>query len=105
MRHDRPTTICNNGLDEGMLQGATMQPMKRSRPKFEKLSPAQFEALFGSTTEFANNIGAPVATVGAWKLRGKIPAERVPEVAQATGIPPHRIRPDLYPAPELQGAA
>ena len=88
-----------------MLHGATMRPMKRSRPKFEKFSPSQFEALFGSTTDLAKSIGAPVATVGAWKLRGKIPAERVPEVAQVTGIPPHRIRPDLYADPEMQGAA
>jgi DNA-binding transcriptional regulator YdaS (Cro superfamily) len=80
--------------------------IKRHRPKrFEKLTPDQFEALFGATTDLARRIDAPVATVGAWKLRGKVPAERVPEVAEATGIPPHRIRPDLYPAPDMQGAA
>lgn len=80
--------------------------MKRnhSKPPIEKLSPEGFEALFGSTTELATRLKVPVPTVGAWKLRGKIPAERVPEVSRATGIPAHRIRPDLFKA-DMQGAA
>lgn len=71
--------------------------MKRFRPKpIEKLSPEGFEALFGSTSDLARLLDVPIATVGAWKARGKIPAERVPEVSKKTHIPPHRIRPDLF---------
>lgn len=80
--------------------------MKNLRLKsFEKMSPERFEALFGRTTDLANAMQVPVATVAAWKARGKIPSERVLQVALATGINPHHIRPDLYPARDLQGAA
>lgn len=80
--------------------------MKNLRLKsFEKMPTERFEALFGRTTDLAKSLRVPVATVAAWKARGKIPSERVLQVAAATGISPHYIRPDLYPARDLKGAA
>ncbi|WP_458760518.1 transcriptional regulator [Afipia sp. TerB] len=40
--------------------------------------------------------------ISQWK---QVPAERVLGVERATGVPRHRLRPDLYPAPEQQGTA
>lgn len=77
----------------------------------KRFTPEQFETLFGGTTDLARRLsqitGEKVSdgTVGAWKSRGQIPARRAIDVEKATGIPRHRIRPDLYPAPEMQGAA
>lgn len=75
----------------------------------KRFTPEQFETLFGRTADLASKLKArdgktSDGTVGAWKSRGQIPALRVLDVSAATGIPPYRIRPDLYPAPEMQGA-
>lgn len=49
-------------------------------------------------------LGVGDAAITKWE-KGRVPAERVLDVSRETGIPPHRIRPDLYPAPDMQGAA
>jgi transcriptional regulator with XRE-family HTH domain len=54
--------------------------------------------------ELAAKMGVQDAAVTKWE-KGKIPAERVLKLSEITRIPPHRLRPDLYPAPEMQGAA
>lgn len=41
---------------------------------------------------------APPSITG-WRLRKKVPAERVLELEEKTHIPRHRFRPDLYPPP------
>jgi transcriptional regulator with XRE-family HTH domain len=43
-------------------------------------------------------------TISKWE-KGRIPAERVLEVSRLTGIPPHRLRPDIYPAPPERAAS
>lgn len=44
------------------------------------------------------------SAINKWE-RKRVPAERVLDVSDLTGLPPHRIRPDLYRAPDMQGAA
>ena len=71
----------------------------------KRFTPEQFETLFGRTSDLAKKLKISDGTVGAWKSRGVIPALRVLDVSAATGIPPYRIRSDLYPAPDMQGVA
>lgn len=54
--------------------------------------------------QLAAKFGVQDAAVNKWE-KGQVPAERVLEVSDLTGLPPHRIRPDLYRAPDMQGAA
>lgn len=55
-----------------------------------------------SQAELGRLVGVQDAAVNKWE-RGRIPAERVIKLSKVTGIPPHQLRPDLYPA-EMQGA-
>ncbi len=50
----------------------------------------------GGMESFQAKLGIARRTVFLWKQSG-IPAERVPEVEAATGIPRQRLRPDLWP--------
>ena len=43
-------------------------------------------------------LGVSQQAVGQWLSNDRIPANRVVQIAQATGIPRHELRPDLYPA-------
>ena len=40
--------------------------------------------------------------IGQWR---HVPAERVLQVERVTGVPRHRLRPDLYPDPRAMVAA
>lgn len=51
----------------------------------------------GSQAELARRLGVRQQSVQEWVRRERIPAERVLSVESATGIPRHRLRPDLYP--------
>lgn len=57
--------------------------------------------LLGSQVALARAIGGSVKQQHVWKwLRsGKVPGDRVIDVARATGwkITPHQFRPDIYP--------
>jgi len=46
--------------------------------------------------DLARAIGVDKATVTRWGQK-RIPAERIVEVESITGIPRHKLRPDLYP--------
>jgi DNA-binding transcriptional regulator YdaS (Cro superfamily) len=48
----------------------------------------------GSQAEFARRIGATPQAVGQWS---RVPVLRVLDVENATGIPRHELRPDVYP--------
>lgn len=57
-------------------------------------------AKLGSQSALARAIGVSQPSVWKWVRDGKpIPAERVPAVSNATGIPLHELRPDIFPAP------
>jgi DNA-binding transcriptional regulator YdaS (Cro superfamily) len=57
-----------------------------------------------SQADFGKLLGVGDAAVTKWE-KGRVPAERVLSVSRVTGISPHQIRPDLYPAPSRQDAA
>lgn len=54
----------------------------------------------GNQTKLAKALNKTPQAISYWQRKlGRIPAEHVPEVEKATGIPRHQLRPDLYPAP------
>lgn len=59
----------------------------------------QLIAKAGGATVLSALLGLERSSVSKWGARGRIPAERVPAIEQATGIPRHEIRPDLWPQP------
>lgn len=48
--------------------------------------------------ELATKLGVQPPAVSKWSRRG-VPAVRVLALAEATGIPRHKLRPDLFPEP------
>ena len=50
----------------------------------------------GGPAAFAKAAGVKLPSIYSWK---RIPAERVVRVEAATGIPRHRLRPDVFPDP------
>jgi DNA-binding transcriptional regulator YdaS (Cro superfamily) len=65
-----------------------------------------------ATKRAIEKIGGPVAVskllnispqaVSQWS---RVPAQHAAKVATATGIAPHELRPDIFPAPAAEGAA
>lgn len=57
----------------------------------------------GRLTTLAEALGVYPSAISQWS---QVPAERVPAVAQATGLSRHDLRPDLFdPAPRKRKAA
>jgi hypothetical protein len=50
----------------------------------------------GLMARIARGLGIARGAVAVWD---RIPAERVPDVERISGIPRHRLRPDLWDAP------
>lgn len=50
-----------------------------------------------SVTAIARACGITTQAVSQWD---RVPPSRVLIVSRLTGIPPHRLRPDIMPAPE-----
>jgi DNA-binding transcriptional regulator YdaS (Cro superfamily) len=60
----------------------------------------------GGQSALGRLLGVSQATVWYWIRTGKsLQAEHVQTVTAATGIPPHELRPDIFPAPPAAGAA
>lgn len=57
----------------------------------------------GTAGKIGKHLGISREAVWGWWRRGAVPAERVIEVEQITGISRHLIRPDIYPAPPAKG--
>ncbi|HBC7417435.1 helix-turn-helix domain-containing protein [Serratia marcescens] len=55
----------------------------------------------GTASKLATLLGIKPMSVSRWKTRykGVVPADRVLQIFQATGVTPHELRPDLYPNP------
>jgi pyruvate kinase len=54
----------------------------------------------GGVARAANALGIKHPSVCGWIVRGKVPAARVAQVARLINVPPHEIRPDIFPEPE-----
>lgn len=52
----------------------------------------------GGQSALARALGCTPQNVQKWCASGRIPAERVLAIEQATGISRHELRPDIYPA-------
>ena len=50
----------------------------------------------GLISQIAKELGIHPSAVSMWE---RVPAERLPEVERATGIPRHELRPDICPPP------
>lgn len=53
-------------------------------------------ARLGGVVRFSRAVGRPHSTILSWP---RVPAERVVEIEEKTGIPRHELRPDLHLAP------
>jgi len=57
----------------------------------------------GSQNEFARKIGVSQPTVWKWlQTTKRVGDAYVVKVAELSGIPPHILRPDLYPKAQLE---
>jgi DNA-binding transcriptional regulator YdaS (Cro superfamily) len=54
-------------------------------------------ATFGGFSELARKLGITPQAVSNWHQRGRVPAVRVLEIEQITGVSRHSLRPDIYP--------
>ncbi len=54
-------------------------------------------ATFIGYAELARKLGVSPQAVSAWRARGRVPAERVLQIEQLTGVSRHMLRPDIYP--------
>lgn len=54
--------------------------------------------LAGGQTKLARAIGTTQGHVSQWLRRGKVPADKVLKIERATGVPAHKLRPDVFEA-------
>lgn len=67
-------------------------------PKLDALKRAVDKA--GGQSAFGRLCGKPQGTVWYWLNKSQeLPPEFVRAVSEATGIPAHELRPDVFPAP------
>lgn len=59
----------------------------------------------GGLGPVAEKVGVRYQAIQQWLKRGKVPAERVIAMEQATGISRHELRPDIYPVETPRRAA
>lgn len=55
----------------------------------------------GGKSRLALAIGIKPSSLSRWvgRYQGRVPAERVQQIFQLTGVTPHELRPDLHPNP------
>lgn len=64
------------------------------------------KAAGGTQSALARAIRKKPQVVSHWVRKiGRVPAEHVPDVEKATGVPRHVLRPDLYRVPPTEAAA
>lgn len=56
----------------------------------------RIEGLDVTQTQIASLCGVTQSAVSKWYTRRRIPAERVLQFSEITGIPPNELRPDVF---------
>lgn len=70
------------------------------KPITPKQSLARAVKVAGGQTELANLINTKQQNVWQWLNRdGKASAKYVVKISEATGVPCHELRPDIFPTP------
>ena len=59
----------------------------------------------GGVEGLGDRLGCAHSSVVRWRQRGRVPADRVVAIEVATGVPRHRLRPDLYGQADRPGLA
>lgn len=59
----------------------------------------------GGVERLGDALGCAHSSVVRWRQRGRVPADRVVAIEAVTGVPRHRLRPDLYAGATLGGMA
>lgn len=68
-------------------------------PRMSDMAPIDRAiAAVGGEDLFCDRFGIKKRSLFYWRA-GRLPAERVAQIARATGIPVHELRPDIFPAP------
>lgn len=62
----------------------------------ESITVKSIVSAAGGQSAVARKFGIQRQAVDKWT---RVPAERVLVVSEMSGVPPHKIRPDIYPAP------
>lgn len=71
------------------------------KPITPKQALAKAVKAAGGQTELANLINTKQQNVWQWLNRdGKASAKYVVKISEATGVPCHELRPDIFPTPE-----
>lgn len=55
-------------------------------------------------TALGRALGVSRQAVSQWYEKGTVPPERVARLSVISGIPCHKIRPDVFPAPQVVAA-
>ena len=63
-------------------------------------------SIAGSQAALAEKIGVSQAHVSYWSCKAKkgVPPEHVMAIEIATGVSRHELRPDIFPAPDMEPA-
>lgn len=64
----------------------------------------QLIEIVGSQEKLAKAIGLSQQAISRWVKSGRVPAEHARKVSEATGVPPHIIRPDIFDCPSQEPA-
>lgn len=60
---------------------------------------------YGGASALARRLGISRNAVALWRKVGRLPLNRVDEIASITGLPKHELRPDAFSAPTAGAAA
>jgi len=65
----------------------------------EKINLDKIIKAAGSQEKLAVSVGLSQQAISRWLKADRVPAEHARKVAEATGIPANKIRPDIFEAP------